>query len=76
MKCVVCGKKAGLKNNLGLPSCKDHVKLSSKPPACPDCEGKMKLQNQKNGGFWRCESYPNCFGTRDLENPHEEPDLW
>ena len=35
-------------------------------PKCPDCGGPMAKRNGRNGSFWGCRAYPNCFGTLDI----------
>ncbi len=74
-KCAVCGKKATGESNLKLPACETHMDLPTQTPICPNCDARMKLMNGKNGGFWRCGDFPNCFGTRNLADPNEEQDI-
>ncbi|MFH0970776.1 MAG: topoisomerase DNA-binding C4 zinc finger domain-containing protein [Candidatus Diapherotrites archaeon] len=75
LKCAVCGKKATEASTLNIPTCKEHQNLPTKTPQCPQCEGKMSVKAGKNGGFWRCDNFPICFGTRNLLNPDEEQDI-
>jgi ssDNA-binding Zn-finger/Zn-ribbon topoisomerase 1 len=35
----------------------------------------MELRHRKNGAFWGCPSFPNCFGSRNLIKPMEEMDI-
>lgn len=37
-----------------------------KPP-CPKCGGDTTLRYGSKGGFYGCNKYPNCYGTRDAE---------
>mgnify|MGYP001599529504 CR=1 FL=1 len=74
-KCVVCGKKATFENTLKLPSCETHQTVPTDTPICPNCDCKMVLTMEKNGGFWRCPDYPTCFGTHNLFDPNEVPDI-
>ncbi len=37
-----------------------------KPP-CPKCGGETTLRHGSKGGFYGCNRYPNCYGTRDAE---------
>jgi len=37
-----------------------------KPP-CPKCGGETTLRTGSKGGFYGCNRYPNCYGTRDAE---------
>ncbi len=42
-------------------------------PICPDCSGSMvkriaKQGKNKGGFFWGCVHYPNCTGTRNIED--------
>ncbi|QQR92355.1 MAG: topoisomerase DNA-binding C4 zinc finger domain-containing protein [Candidatus Iainarchaeum archaeon] len=72
---MVCSKKSSANNTLGLPSCKEHLNLPIEPPKCPECETPMELRHRKNGAFWGCPSFPNCFGSRNLVKPMEEMDI-
>lgn len=74
-KCAVCGKKATGANTLSMPSCETHMVVPTKTPICPNCDSQMKLIQGKNGGLWRCNDFPTCFGTRNLFTPDEEPDI-
>ena len=43
-------------------------------PACPDCGHPMRRRIARKGpnagkSFWSCSRYPDCKGTRPLENP-------
>lgn len=73
--CAVCGKKATLENTLKLPSCDVHVNVPTTVPPCPNCDAKMIIKTGKKLSFWSCPDYPNCFGTRNLFTPMEEPDM-
>ncbi len=73
--CSVCGKKATLENTLKLPACEVHVTVPTQIPLCPNCDTKMTLKTGKKLSFWSCPDYPNCFGTRNLFTPMEEPDM-
>lgn len=37
-----------------------------KPP-CPKCGGETTLRHGSKGGFYGCNRYPDCYGTRDAE---------
>lgn len=73
--CAVCGKKSTTMNTLNLPSCETHVNVPTTIPPCPNCDTKMVLKTGKKHSFWSCPDYPNCFGTRNLFTPMEEPDM-
>lgn len=36
-------------------------------PACPLCDGPMRLKTGRYGDFWSCLEYPRCKGTRDVQ---------
>ena len=40
-------------------------------PFCPSCGGRMKLKrprpDQDWEPFWGCMNYPNCKGTRNID---------
>ena len=43
-------------------------------PCCPRCQKPMRLRTAKQGPnagqqFWGCSGYPNCRGTRPVEQP-------
>ncbi|MBM3282416.1 MAG: hypothetical protein FJY86_03705 [Candidatus Diapherotrites archaeon] len=73
--CSVCGKKATTINTLKLASCETHMEVPTDAPPCPNCDTKMILKTGKKNSFWSCPDYPNCFGTRNLFKPMEEPDM-
>lgn len=37
-------------------------------PACPQCGAAMRLRTGKRGQFWGCSRYPQCKGTRNVED--------
>jgi four helix bundle suffix protein len=50
----------------------DQAGPAEKPPACPDCSKVMVLRTARQGKqsgsqFWGCSGYPECRGTRRLE---------
>jgi len=36
-------------------------------PRCPQCEKPMKKRSSARGEFWGCSAYPDCRGTRRIE---------
>lgn len=36
-------------------------------PTCPDCNSAMRARKGKHGSFWSCARYPDCTGTRPME---------
>ncbi len=36
-------------------------------PSCPKCGGETTLRHGSKGGFYGCNQYPQCYGTRDAE---------
>ena len=48
--------------------------MITKPePYCPNCGAKMVLHKSKITGrwfdpFWGCSQYPDCKGTRDIDD--------
>lgn len=53
--------------------------LKGKPaPAgeiCPQCETEMTIRYSKNGAFLSCTKYPECKGTRPLDEPGVDDDV-
>jgi DNA topoisomerase-3 len=41
---------------------------SSSAPTCPQCAGPMRARSGPHGSFWGCRAYPNCRGTRPLDD--------
>jgi four helix bundle suffix protein len=44
-------------------------------PACPRCGKRMRLRTARQGAhagqsFWGCSAYPDCRGTRPVEQPN------
>jgi len=37
------------------------------PPGCPQCDQPMRRRRSARGDFWGCSSYPDCKGTRPME---------
>lgn len=46
---------------------KDMIKLISKTPICPSCNGVMIKRKGKFGEFYGCENYPNCKETMNIK---------
>lgn len=46
------------------------MSMREEDEACPDCGGPMvKRANRTDGTlFWGCTQYPDCTGTRPLED--------
>ncbi|HKV91979.1 MAG TPA: topoisomerase DNA-binding C4 zinc finger domain-containing protein [Candidatus Angelobacter sp.] len=40
--------------------------LNSIEYLCPQCSAKMHWKSGKYGGFWSCNKYPACTGTRNM----------
>ena len=38
-------------------------------PLCPDCNSPMRARKGRLGSFWSCARYPDCTGTRPVEEP-------
>lgn len=36
-------------------------------PTCPQCDKSMRKRNSSRGEFWGCSGYPECTGTRRVE---------
>ena len=36
-------------------------------PECPQCGRPMKKRNSARGAFWGCGAYPECKGTRPVQ---------
>jgi ssDNA-binding Zn-finger/Zn-ribbon topoisomerase 1 len=54
------------------------MKIVTKPsPHCPDCGGRMRLREPKNGqswnAFWGCTNFPDCRGKRGI-GPDGKPE--
>lgn len=52
--------------------------IRTKPePYCPECGGRMVLRRPKPGqtweSFWGCRQYPDCRGTRTVEEVNDIP---
>lgn len=45
-------------------------------PTCPDCGGPMRMRQnrQTNEDFWGCYGYPECTGTREVDNDNPAQD--
>lgn len=43
-------------------------------PACPRCESPMVRKEAFAGPFWGCMNYPDCKGTRDIDDATERWD--
>jgi hypothetical protein len=43
----------------------------STTPKCPQCNRRMtvKVNTYTGGEFWGCQSWPACYGTRDMDDP-------
>lgn len=37
-------------------------------PTCPDCNQPMRKRRSKKGEFWGCSAYPECRGTREIND--------
>jgi ribosomal protein L37AE/L43A len=37
-------------------------------PTCPQCEQPMRRRRSAKGDFWGCSGFPECKGTRPIEN--------
>lgn len=35
---------------------------------CPDCGGELILKRGARGEFWGCRRFPDCRGTREVED--------
>lgn len=52
----------------------------NKCPSCPDCSAVMRWRSAKAGrnagsSFWGCSKYPECRGTREVEDPADQTNL-
>lgn len=36
-------------------------------PECPQCDKPMQKRSSNRGEFWGCSGYPECKGTRQIE---------
>lgn len=56
----------------------EKVIRTSPEPHCPECGGRMVLRRPSPGqdwdAFWGCGSYPDCRGTREI-NDDGTPDM-
>lgn len=43
----------------------------SASPACPECNRPMRKRNSARGCFWGCSNFPECRGTRPIEDKPE-----
>ncbi|MBN1669566.1 MAG: topoisomerase DNA-binding C4 zinc finger domain-containing protein [Kiritimatiellae bacterium] len=41
-------------------------------PQCPQCEKPMRKRVSSRGEFWGCSGYPECKGTRQIEEARED----
>lgn len=58
------------KNNPAVKEAREAKRLEEKkkydPTICPECGGKLKERNGRNGPFIGCTNYPNCHYTRSI----------
>jgi len=55
--------------------------IKTKPePYCPECGAKMILRrprgNQEWRPFWGCSEFPDCYGTRQIDQNGEPEEEW
>ena len=60
--------------SMRTPSPSD-VEPAGGPPPCPVCDASMTLRTARQGRnaggqFWGCSRYPDCKGTRNLDDEH------
>lgn len=64
--------RAFLETSDGKPSC---VPLRGDPDPsvlCPTCGAPMaRVHGSRNGDFWSCFKYPDCRGTRQIDDVPE-----
>ncbi|WP_082954486.1 topoisomerase DNA-binding C4 zinc finger domain-containing protein [Acidihalobacter prosperus] len=64
LKCPDCEATFDLADQ-SLPPSQENL-----APLCPDDEGHghMKRRSGRNGAFWGCRRFPECRGTRQIED--------
>lgn len=50
-----------------MSSARQAVRDSS-VPTCPECGKPMRRRTSKKGEFWGCTAYPDCQGSRNIED--------
>lgn len=45
-----------------------NVGAADDSPDCPKCGAPMKRRSGKRGPFWGCSKYPDCKGTREIDD--------
>ncbi|MFE8071978.1 DNA topoisomerase III [Marinobacteraceae bacterium S3BR75-40.1] len=48
--------------------------LQKDTPHCPQCRSPMRHRSGRYGEFWSCTRYPDCRGTRRIEDTHDHAD--
>lgn len=52
--------------------------IEKSTPRCPDCNSLMTQRTNRRTGmdFWGCSTYPECNGTREIdqEEHHDDSD--
>ena len=60
---------------IAMADSKPKARVESNGESCPKCEAGMVLRTRGYDGnqFWGCSMFPKCKGTKNYEEPREEP---